>query len=319
MDRLFLLDALVLIPYIQTRSHMKTHRRILILADIEGSSACCDYESTTFMGDGWPDACLGMTRDVDAVVTALFKAGAEHIYVKDFHRTAYNLIREQLNPKAILLSGYKKGPVPGIGLPGDATGLVMLGMHAPSGSNGFLAHTLTSRILKLEVNGELMSEAQFFSASLGRFNLIPLFYSGCPVACEDANKQLPSLSCFPIQMTDRLTEPARQKWRSELADHAVRAVCRGNGRPYLPDGPFLAVVTLDPSRCNIPKMAGHWGFNRQADTITIRTDTIHELYDALIRLVYFSPVTLKLMPVLLPLYNFWGWLGLVWAKRQIRG
>lgn len=59
------------------------HRRILILADIEGSSGCRDYASGKVTGTGWPEACRRMSRDVDAVVYALFGAGAETITVID--------------------------------------------------------------------------------------------------------------------------------------------------------------------------------------------------------------------------------------------
>ncbi|MFH2058819.1 MAG: M55 family metallopeptidase [Pseudomonadota bacterium] len=85
------------------------HKRILILADIEGSSACNDYESTKFLGKGWPKACRGMTRDVNAVVEALFNGGVEKIIVKDFHRTGYNLFQSGIDKRATLISGYRMG------------------------------------------------------------------------------------------------------------------------------------------------------------------------------------------------------------------
>ncbi len=76
-----------------------THKRILILADIEGSSNCHDYDSTTFLGNQWPQACQGMTRDTNAVVKALFKAGIEKIYIKDFYPVYPGLV---LHTKTLL-------------------------------------------------------------------------------------------------------------------------------------------------------------------------------------------------------------------------
>jgi len=46
-------------------------RHVLIIADIEGSSGCPDYAASAFMIPGWTYACLEMTRDVNAVTTAL--------------------------------------------------------------------------------------------------------------------------------------------------------------------------------------------------------------------------------------------------------
>ena len=132
-----------------------------LIADIEGCSGCFDYGASSFMGKGWPKACREMSLDINAVVTALFHARVENVYVKDFHRTGHNLFPRMIDSRATLIQGYAKGPVPGIGNPTDATGLIMVGMHAPSGADGFLPHTLTSRISRLIVNGRLMSAACF--------------------------------------------------------------------------------------------------------------------------------------------------------------
>ena len=57
--------------------------RILILADLEGSSACWSYAASSFLTDEWARACLGMSKDVSSVVGALFEAGVESITVKN--------------------------------------------------------------------------------------------------------------------------------------------------------------------------------------------------------------------------------------------
>ncbi len=288
------------------------HKNILIIADIEGSSLCNDYAATCFLGKGWPAACMGMTLDVNEVVSALFKAGAETIYVKDFHRTGYNLIPHYIDSRATLISGYEKGPVPGIGSPRGATGLMLLGMHAPSGSDGFLAHTLTSRISCLEVNGKPMSEAQLFSASLAPFHLHPLFFSGCPVACQTASKEIKHLRCFPIDKSNTNLNFNPDIWRKSLAEEAVTALLNSRTTPYMPKGPFSACVTMKEGENAALKIAGRWGFDCKEDRIYIQADTIHTLYMALIKLAYFTPFTLKTLPLGLPFYNSMGWAGLKW-------
>lgn len=293
------------------------HKNILILADIEGSSCCNDYESTRFLGKGWPRACRGMTRDVNAVVTALFDAGAEKIYVKDFHRTGYNVIRSGIHPKATLISGYKIGPVPGIGPVYDATGLIMLGMHAPSGSPGFLAHTLTSRVIDLSVNGCPMSEAQLFSASLAPYNIVPLFFSGCPIACKQASLAIPGMHHFPITEKNKLTISSRQIWRKEAGSNAAGALSITKTVPYLPKGPFHAKVTLKGKPADIRKTARQWGLRSKKNCVFIDAEDIHSLYLSLIHLLYLSPLVLKILPLGLSIYNLMGRAGLAWAAHPV--
>ncbi len=295
-----------------------THKRILILADIEGSSNCHDYDSTTFLGNQWPQACQGMTRDTNAVVKALFKAGIEKIYIKDFHRTGYNLFQSGIDSRAKLISGYFKGPVPGMGTPYDATGVIMLGMHAPSGSDGFLAHTLTSRILKLTVNDTLMSEAQLFAAVLAPYNIKPLFFSGCPIACKHTESEIKHLNCWPIAQTDKQNESARIAWRKKLAEQAVKSLSENPGFVYQPKGIFHAAITFKTNTSLVKKMALNWGYHFEDRTIYIDTKSLEGLYSKLIRLVYLSPLSFKLLPVGLPIYNLMGKMGLAWANWQLK-
>jgi hypothetical protein len=57
------------------------HKKILIIADIQGSSDCFDYGASSFMGKGWPKACRKMSLDINAVVAALFHAGVDKFFV----------------------------------------------------------------------------------------------------------------------------------------------------------------------------------------------------------------------------------------------
>jgi D-amino peptidase len=180
-------------------------RRILIIADIEGSSGCWSYRASSFKTGEWARACVEMSRDVNAVVRALFESGVESIRIKDFHRTGYNLLPELIDTRAVISHGYHTGPVPGIGDPGDAEAAMFLGMHAASGTAGFLAHTLTSRIEKLEINGEPLPEIKLFASSLAIRDIRPIFFSGCPVACQQAREASLTYPC--IQSINLLVNP----------------------------------------------------------------------------------------------------------------
>ncbi len=301
--------------YIRMQSTMK-YRNILILADIEGSSGCWSRRSGMFMTREWPEACLGMTLDVDAVAGALFEAGVERVAVKDFHRTGYNLIPDLLHPRIKLIPGYKQGSVPGLGDPGEAEAVMFLGMHAASGTDGFLAHTMTSRLASLEVDGKPLPEVALFAASLAPHGLRPIFYSGCPVACRQAEAVIPGLQTHPIDKShgpDAIDAPA---WRATLAKAAVASLSNHSTIPYAPDGPFHAVIAMRDGAEAARKHAGKWGFPQKGPRVFINAPDIHALFMDLIRLCYLSPLVEKTLPPCLFLYNLLGRFGMEWVRRR---
>ena len=296
----------------------KGFKSILIIADIEGSSGCWSYKASSFMRPEWYRACLEMTRDVDAVVTALFNAGAREVTVQDFHRTGYNLLPELIDSRATVRSGYRLGPVPGIGDPGHPQAVMFLGMHAASGSKGFLAHTLTSRIERLEVNGRLMAEIELFAASLAPHGVKPVFFSGCPIACAQARKAVQGIHVFALDKTAGPRGFPVDRWRGGLSRTAVQALKNEDVEPYSPAGPFRASLTMRGGEEQATELSRPWGFAHEGPRILIETSTIHELYKALIKLCYLTPFTQKTLPFALFFHRFLGRFGLAMVRRHLR-
>jgi D-amino peptidase len=291
---------------------------VLIIADIEGSSNCWDYDGSSFMTDGWARACLGMTVDVAAVAAALAGAGVPRVAVKDFHRTGYNIFPEMVPWPVKILSGYAAGPVPGIGDPGSAEAVMFIGMHAASGSGGFLAHTLTSRIERLEVNGRLMSEVELFASSLAPYNIRPVFFSGCPVACGQARAAVPGIETFGIDKSGGPNSLDAAAWRKELANAEIRSLGNTATVPYRPEGPFDAVVTMRDGEGPARKLARRRGLQSRGADIILHAGDIHELYTALVRLCYLTPLVEKVAPAALRLYGLAGRYGLRWARKRLK-
>jgi len=292
--------------------------RILILADLEGSSGCWSYTASSFLTDEWCRACLEMSRDVSTVVSALFEDGVKTITIKDFHRTGYNLFPELIDSRARLISGYYRGPIPGIGHHVDAQAVMFLGMHAASGSDGFLPHTMTSRIARLEVNRRLLSEIELFAASLAPWGIRPVFYSGCPVACQQAAAVIPDLDCFAIDKSGGADKFDSSAWRSQLARAAVKSLTNHETLPYEPAGPFDATVTMRDGEQVAARLARRWKFERAGAQIRIRTEDIVDLYLELIKLCYLTPAIEKILPLALMIFNLQGRMGIARARRRLK-
>ena len=244
------------------------------------------------------------------VVAALFDAGVKHVIVQDFHRTGYNLLRERIDPRAEIRSGYKRGPVPGIGNPGSAEAVIFLGMHAASGTDGFLPHTLTSRIKRLDVNGRPLTEVELFAASLAPYGVRPIFFSGCPFACAQATEVIAGIDVYPIHKTGERQDFDLVSWRQGLAKAAARSLANVTTMPYVPRGPFKAVVTMRDGADTARKMALRWGFDHEGDRVFLQTHTIHQLYLELIRFCYLTPFIEKVLPFTLFWHRVVGRFGL---------
>jgi D-aminopeptidase len=191
-------------------------------------------------------------------------------------------------------------------------------MHAASGTEGFMAHTLTTRIIWLEVNKKPLAEVELFSASLAPYGIRPIFFSGCPTACAQAQAVIGKINSYPIDKSEGPALFDAYLWRSGLVNGALESLNNLDTEPYVVSGPFRAEVTMWDGESSARKLAQRWGFAQEGSRIFIEAADIHELYRALIRLCYLTPLTEKTLPWGLYLYNLTGRLGLEWVRWRQR-
>ena len=293
-------------------------RRVMIVADIEGSSGCWDYAGSAFLRREWVLACEAETRDVASVAQALFDAGVEDILVKDFHRTGYNLLAEGIHPQARIESGYRMGPVPALGDPGRAEAVFFLGMHAASGTRGFLPHTMTSRLAAVQVNGRSLPEVVLFAALLAPYGIRPVFFSGCPEACRQAAAEIPEITTYPI---DKAIGPQRFDacdWRRDLARKAVEALSNDAPQPLTDNGPCDVRVVFREGADAARKAAHRWGLAWEGRAVRFTVADLRELFMVLSWICYLVSALVPLLPFVLKLQNAKGRLGLAWVRRQLQ-
>ena len=294
----------------------KRYKHILIICDIEGSSGCLSYRHSSFMTDEWSDTCVALSYDVNTVARALLDAGVGRVTVKDFHRTGYNLIPRLIDRRVRIVSGYRTGEVTGIGTVSDADGVFFIGMHAPSGSGGFIAHTMTSRIARITANNTIVGEVELFASALAPFGLTPLFFSGCPVACRHASTALPGIVTFPIDKTKRF-DPER--WRNGLAQKAVAALGKPGGKIRRSSKKLDIVMTMRGGKSEARKIAHRWKLTADADVVRFTASDLNDLFMKLIRICYLTPLLAKVARFTLPLYNLYGAIGIRWVFLRKRG
>ncbi len=294
---------------------------ILILADIEGSTACLRREDAQLFNDGWVRACAGLTLDLNAICLGLQKAGATRIRIKDFHRTGYNIFKDMLIDGVELDQGYKSGPAIGIGAVRGYDLLMMVGLHAASGTPGFLPHTLTSKVAAIEVNDHPLCEAELFASSVAEFGLRPAFFSGCQEACAQAAWIIPGLAVCEVEKP--LIEPVTQI-RKRLAEKAAEALTTFNSdpnrlpQPYLPAGPFDARITMRDGAAEAQKLRKRWSLHGSDEMIEFSAPDMNALYWQLIRIVYLTPTICRHLEISLRAANLAGKIAHLWAHRRRR-
>jgi D-amino peptidase len=167
--------------------------RVLISADMEGATGVtwpADVEPGT---DQWQRCRRMFTSDVNAAVAGFFRAGADEVLVNEAHSTMRNLLLEQLDRRAVMLTGRHKelSMVEGIQQPA-VEAVVFLGYHAAAGAEGVLAHTyLANSITSVRVNNELGSEGRLNSYVAAEFGVPVVLVTGDDRTCADAAAYAP--------------------------------------------------------------------------------------------------------------------------------
>lgn len=167
--------------------------RVLISADMEGATGVtwpADVEPGT---EQWQRCRRMFTSDVNAAVAGFFNAGADEVLVNEAHSTMRNLLLEELDRRAVMLTGRHKelSMVEGIQNPA-VEAVVFLGYHAAAGAEGVLAHTyLANSITSVRINDELGSEGRLNSYVAAEYGVPVVLVTGDDRTCADAATYAP--------------------------------------------------------------------------------------------------------------------------------
>ncbi|MGW3244612.1 M55 family metallopeptidase [Streptomyces sp. NPDC001070] len=150
--------------------------KILISADMEGATGVTWPGDVLPGTDGWQRFRHLFTSDVNAAIAGFFDGGADEVLVNEAHWSMRNLLLEQLDERAQMVTGRHKdlSMVEGV-QHGDVDGIAFVGFHTGAGTEGVLAHTyLPNSITGVWVNGSP-------PASEGRLNALVAAEYGVPV------------------------------------------------------------------------------------------------------------------------------------------
>jgi D-amino peptidase len=132
-----------------------------------------------------------MTAEANAAVEGALEAGATQVLVNDSHWDMRNILAEELNQAAVLLSGGPKPFSMMEGVDGGFDAAMCIGYHARAGTrNAILDHTYADRIHETRLNGRPVGELGLNAALAGAFGVPVVLVSGDNALAAEAKDLL---------------------------------------------------------------------------------------------------------------------------------
>src|SRR5687767_7194900 len=141
------------------RDQQAAPKRVYISVDMEGISGISGSDQTSFGQPEYGRSRKLMAEDANAAIRGAFAGGATEVLVNDSHGGQRNLLPEDLEPRAGLIShSFKRhGMMEGLDESFDA--VIFVGYHAKADSpRGVFAHTGAGVVKDLIVNGKSVGE-----------------------------------------------------------------------------------------------------------------------------------------------------------------
>ncbi|WP_329199665.1 MULTISPECIES: M55 family metallopeptidase [unclassified Streptomyces] len=224
--------------------------KILISADMEGATGVT-WPADVLPGTPQWERCRSLfTSDVNAAVVGFFDGGADEVLVNEAHWTMRNLLLEQLDERAEMLTGRHKSlsMVEGV-QHGDVDAVAFVGYHTGAGTEGVLAHTyLANTITGVWLNGVRASEGLLNAHVVAEYGVPVVLVTGDDLTCADAVGYAPRAERVAVKdHVSRYAAVCRTPARTAAdirtaAERATRLAVRHEPHAH---GPFTVEVEFD--------------------------------------------------------------------------
>jgi D-amino peptidase len=164
----------------------------MISADMEGATGVTWAADVAPGTEQWQRFRRMFTSDVNACVRGLFAGEAVDVLINEAHDSQRNLLLEDLDVRARMLTGRHKPLSMMQGIDNGVDGVVFLGYHAGAGCDGVLSHTyLANSIIGVWLDGVPASEGRLNAALAAEYGVPVISFTGDDRACADAADYAP--------------------------------------------------------------------------------------------------------------------------------
>ena len=194
---------------------------ILISVDMEGIAGVVAENHTNSNQKDYERFRRLMTAEANAAIEGALAGGAERILVNDSHGGMTNILIEEMNSAAELISGSPKplGMMQGIS---EEIGIVFfVGYHAAAGTGAAtLEHTITYRLIEVRLNGGVMGETGLNAALAGAYGVPVVLVTGDRAATEEARALLDGIETVAVK--EGITRTSARCLPPEIAREQIR-------------------------------------------------------------------------------------------------
>lgn len=270
-------------------SRAQTGRKVYISVDLEGISGINGDDQTSA---GQPEYARGrklMVEDANAAIRGAFAGGATDVLVNDSHGSQRNLLPEDLDPRARLIShSFKRyGMMEGLDETFDS--VLFIGYHArASAPRGLFAHTGSGVVRDLQVNGVAVGEGGMNAALAAWYGVAVALVTGDDTAVDEVKAIVPSVKGVVVKraINTRAVEMLPLAEARRLIEAGAKEAVAAAKKPApIRKGPYR--VSMQFRDVTIPEvMSAFQEMTRPApDTLAFERQQMPEAY-RLIRVLY---------------------------------
>lgn len=268
--------------------------KVYISVDMEGISGINGSDQTSALGAEYGRARKLMMEDANSAIRGAFEGGATDVLVNDSHGSQRNLLPDDLDPRARLISHSFKRHGMMEGLDSSYSAVIFVGYHAKADSpRGVFAHTGSGVVRDVQINGQSVGEGGMNALLAAWYGVPVVMISGDDVAVEQQKESAPGVRGVVVKRAINshavelrpLTEARRdiQTAAKESVASAVRGVT-AKTRQGRPTAYTVRMEFRDPT---IPEVATAFREMRSVNPYTVEftRDAMPDAY-RLIRVLY---------------------------------
>lgn len=264
-------------------------KKVYISVDMEGISGISGSDQTSAGQSEYGRSRKLMAEDANAAIRGAFAGGATDVLVNDSHGGQRNLLPEDLDPRARLISHSFKRHGMMEGLDDSFQAVIFVGYHAKAQApRGLFAHTGSGVVRDLRVNGQSVGEGGLNALLAAWYGVPVVLVTGDDVAVDEVRGRVPGIHGVVVKRAINVNavelKPLAQA-RKDIEAAAREAVAAA--KPGTPKREAQYRVELQYNNFTYPEVATAFREIElvSPDTVAFTRPTMPEAY-RLIRVLY---------------------------------